>query len=302
MHSAYRDNPRLELRARCVARTGAGGGAFRASGRYLSVEGRCIFLFDHGAGPPLLFLHGIPTFSYVWRNVLPPLAPRWRCLAPDLLGFGYSEKPGGARFGVARQAEIVTGLLDELGIDRAAVVAHDFGALVAAELLARQPARVASLVLTNTSLRRQQWRSGPPLSLLRLPLLGELAMTLARRWMLKLAMRIYVSDDARLTPEVMAHYWWPFQHGFKRTLLALSRQRWAGEDDFARWRTALAGMAAPALIVWGGRDPTFTLDEADDLAALLPHARLEVLPGANHFLQEDAPAALAALVAAHLAT
>ncbi|HEU5423370.1 MAG TPA: alpha/beta fold hydrolase [Nitrolancea sp.] len=264
------------------------------------MAGRCIFLLDAGAGAPLLFLHGIPTFSYLWREVVPPLAESRRCLAPDLLGFGYSEKPSGTSFGPARQAEMVTGLLDELGIDRVAVVAHDFGALVAAELLARWPERVAALVLTNTSLRRDQWRSGPPFSLLRLPLVGELAMALARRWMLTLAMRVYVQNDTRLTRPVMAHYWWPFQHGFKRTLLALSRERWAGEDDFGRWRAALAAFAAPCLLVWGARDPTFTLAEANDLAALLPRGQLEVLPDANHFLQEDAPAALAALIDAFL--
>ena len=118
MQSAYPDNLQPDLRARCAERTGAGGGAFRASGRYLDVAGHCIFLVDHGAGPPLLFLHGIPTFSYLWREVVLPLAESRRCLAPDLLGFGYSEKPSGTSFGPARQAEMVTGLLDELGIDR----------------------------------------------------------------------------------------------------------------------------------------------------------------------------------------
>jgi pimeloyl-ACP methyl ester carboxylesterase len=258
-------------------------------------------VLEEGRGRPALFLHGIPTFSYVWRDVLPVVARVRRCLAPDLLGFGYSEKPRGLSFGVAAQADLMDGLLASLGQERIALVAHDYGALVAAELIARDQSRFDRLVLTNTSLRRGSWRNGVPLSLLRVRLVGEVAMALAQRWMLKWAMRVYVERRERLTDAVMAHYWRPFRHGFKRTLLVLSRERWASQVDFDRWRAALAAFPGPVLIVWGGQDPTFTLDQAHDLAALMPQARLEILPGANHFVQEDEPGALGRLIAEFLA-
>jgi pimeloyl-ACP methyl ester carboxylesterase len=255
---------------------------------------------DRGAGTPLLLLHGIPTCSFLWRDVLPVVATAHRCLVPDLLGFGYSEKPRAAHFGVGAQADLIEELLDVVGVGEVGLAAHDFGALVAAELLARRPERITALVLTNTSLRLSGWRAGAPLSLLRLPVIGELAMWQARRWMLRLAMRIYVSNDARLTPEVMAHYWWPFAHGFKRVLLALSRERWADEALFLRWREALRGYSGPVLVAWGLQDPTFG-QEVADILQLLPAARYEPLASANHFVQEDAPDALGQLIVDFLA-
>lgn len=275
--------------------------AYLDGGRAVAVADRCLFLIELGTGEPVLFLHGIPTWSYVWRDVLPPVARERRCLAPDLLGFGHSAKPRGAHFGVTAQADLIAGLLDGLGIAEVALVAHDFGALVAAELTARQPARISGLVLSNTSLRRRSWRAGAPLSLLRLPLVGEAALWLARPWMLKVAMRRYVADRERLTGDVTAHYWWPFAHGYKRVLLALAREGWASGDAFHRWRQALRSYGGPALVVWGARDPTFGLDEAADVQGLLPQARLELLPGANHFLQEDQPETFARLITGFLA-
>jgi pimeloyl-ACP methyl ester carboxylesterase len=271
-------------------------------GRLINTPGRQLFAVERGNGPPVLFLHGIPTYSYLWRDLSPVVALNHRTIALDLSGFGRSEKHSSWDYSVAAQADAVRSALRQLGIERAAFVAHDFGALVAVELLAREPELCSHLVLLNTSLRPAAWNGGlSPLSILRLPLAGELALALSRRWMLKRAMALYVDRIDRLTDDVMGHYWWPFEHGFKGTLLNLARHRSATPDDFERWRDTLRHLTIPALIAWGASDPTFTLADMRDLAALLPRARVQPITHANHFVQEDKPQAVGRLINAFLA-
>ena len=274
----------------------------QANGRLINTPGRQLFAVERGSGTPVLFLHGIPTYSYLWRDLLPVVALNHRAVALDLSGFGRSEKRPGWDYSVAAQADAVRSALRQLDIERPAFVAHDLGALVAVELLAREPELCSHLVLLNTSLRSASWSGGlSPLSILRMPLAGELALALSRRWMLKRAMAFYVDQIDRLSDDVMAQYWWPFEHGFKRTLLDLARQRLAAPDDFERWRGTLRRLTIPALIVWGASDPTFTLAEMRDLARLMPNARVQPIADANHFLSEDKPQATGRLINAFLA-
>lgn len=274
--------------------------SYRSMGRFVSTPGRILFLVDQGGGSPVLFLHGIPTYSYLWRDVTPLVALNHRTLAPDLTGFGLSEKHRDWDYSVRAQADTIHSLLLRLDLDRVAIACHDFGALVATELIARDPERCTNLIILNTSLRAESWSGVSPLSLLRIPILGEMALALSRPWMLTRAMQVYVNRRNRLTPGVMRHYWWPFQHGYLQTLLTMSRNRVASEGDFAHWRTALARLAVPCLLVWGADDPTFRLDEARDLATLIPDARLQIFDRANHFVPEDRPRATGRLINAFL--
>ena len=276
--------------------------SYRASGRMISVPGRQLFAIDQGSGAPVLFLHGIPTYSYLWRDVLPVVALNHRVIALDLPGFGLSEKQRTLDYSVAAAADAVRSSLRQLDIERVAIVAHDFGALLAAELISRESELCSHLVLLNTSFRPTAWTGGlSPLSFLSLPFVGELALALSRRWMLRWAMSVYVCRAERLTDSVMDHYWWPFDHGFKATLLNLSRNRTAEAVDFSRWRTSLQQLTIPCLIVWGVKDPTFTLADAHDLKRLIPTAQLHPLKQASHFVPEDRPLATGRLINAFLA-
>ncbi|MCS7050534.1 MAG: alpha/beta fold hydrolase, partial [Thermomicrobium sp.] len=140
-------------------------------GAFVFVEGRRWFVREVGEGAPVVFLHGIPTSSFLWRNVLPVVGRGRRAVAPDLLGFGRSDKPVRGAGTVTELVQHLARLLDRLGIQECALVGHDLGGLIAAAFLDRWPERVTHLVLSNTSFRPERWRAGTisPLSILRAP-------------------------------------------------------------------------------------------------------------------------------------
>jgi pimeloyl-ACP methyl ester carboxylesterase len=274
-------------------------------GSWRDVNGLPLFSVERepdepAGGLPLLFLHGIPTWSFLWRDVLEETRLANRSIALDLLGFGLSDKPEIVTPSVPNIASWVERFLAQLDSDAPefGVVAHDFGALVAAELVTRNPSRYPALVILNTSLRPDGWQGVSPLSILRVPWVGELSMRLARSWMLRYAMYPFVSERQRLTPDVAAGYWLPFEAGFDRTLLRLFRERPFGRSDFTRWREALTTYPGRSLILWGSQDPAFGLDHARDLQTLLPNARLIPYRHANHFLPEDRPRAAGRVIRA----
>jgi pimeloyl-ACP methyl ester carboxylesterase len=114
--------------------------------------------------------------------------------------------------------------------------------------------------------------------------------------MLKAAFGAFTAERARLNRDTMAVYWYPFDHGFDRVLLALYRRRALTEQDFCRWRDALEAFRRPALVAWGGLDRAFVPRRAAEIAHILPNARLEIFEHANHFLPEDRPEALGRLI------
>jgi pimeloyl-ACP methyl ester carboxylesterase len=258
-------------------------------------------VLDEGSGEPVVMLHGIPTHSYLWRDVARIVSVSRRVVTLDLLGFGFSDKPEDADLSPMGQADAIDELLHGLGIESYALVGHDYGALVACELLARNPERVTRLVLTNTSLQRAGWTSTSPLnplSWLKAPFIGEAALTVAQPFMLKQAFSIYVAERERLTDETMALYWHPFDNGFDHTMLRLSRDNRLDDDAFHRWKAALYGYKQPGIVVWGALDPTFRQNHARELVNLMPDCRFEVFKHSNHFIQEDRPQALGRLIAA----
>ena len=147
-------------------------------GSSVVVDGLRVHTVQHGAGTglPIVLLHGLPTTSYLWHDVVRDLAtrpgPGRRCIAPDLPGLGSSEVPPPGRAGLADIARIVLGLLNRLEIERAVLVGHDLGGGVAVSAAALAPERVAGLVLVDAPVHSDTWPPRPALPLLA-PGLGE---------------------------------------------------------------------------------------------------------------------------------
>jgi pimeloyl-ACP methyl ester carboxylesterase len=227
-------------------------------------------------GVPALYLHGIPTSSDDW---LPFLAATGG-LAPDLIGFGRSGKGGHLDYSIEGLADFIEPLLPE----QIKIVGHQWGAVVALELAARLTERVDALVLCNPLPLVNGFHWQGPARLWQRPLIGELVMGATTKWLLRRTLR----HGSPGWPEGrIAAIWEQFDQGTQRAILRLHRHTDADWLEAARAR--LSTVDAPALVLWGERDPWLPVELADPVARLLPDAAVELVGGAGHWPWLDHP-------------
>jgi pimeloyl-ACP methyl ester carboxylesterase len=130
--------------------TGIDRAAYPFTSRWLATPSGRLHYIDEGGGEPVLFVHGTPTWSFEWRHVVRALAPRWRCIAPDHLGFGLSDRPRDFPYTPEAHAANLAHFVDALGLQRFTLVVHDYGGPIALSLALGRPERVRRLVLINT--------------------------------------------------------------------------------------------------------------------------------------------------------
>lgn len=266
-------------------------------GEFLDLDGARLYYYasgSRGEGEPVVFLHGFPTSSHLWSDVVPLLPPGHRAIVVDLLGYGRSDRPGARDVTLRGHAERVLLLLDALRIERACMVGHDVGGGIAQSLAVRHPARVTRLCLVN-SVAFDAW-PGTEVKVARamIPLTRHLPPT----WVLSILrsdlLRGYV-DEARGARSV-AQYARPFASAEGRDalmahLLALD----SGETVALAPR--LKDIVHPAALVWGAADPFLPPAIGERLRHAIPGATLELVPDARHFTPEEAPDAVARVLA-----
>ena len=270
------------------------------------VDGVRLNVVHHGNGPglPVLLLHGVPTWSYLWRDVQRDLEHRHRTFAPDLVGLGCSERPAKGSYDFASQAALLLGLLDSLGLDRVAVVGHDVGGGIALHLTALAPSRVAALVLVDSPLHADTWPV-PAIRALAAPLLGEVQGGLMR--LVPDAGARYLASQlsrglraSELSPRSAAHYATPLLSGDgTRGLLALIRAA-----DPAAVEAAFDLVRAdppPTLVLWADGDAWFSPAVGRRIAGDIPGASYVEVADAGHFLPEDRPERVAEELSGFLA-
>ncbi len=270
--------------------------AWRDAGHEFSHDGRRYFCRVEGAGPELLLIHGFPTSSWDWHAIWPALVARYRVLAPDLLGFGFSDKPRGDFYRIGAQADACEALLALHGVKQAFVLAHDYGVSVAQELLARQREgaawRMRALALLNGGLFPQMHR---PILMQRL-LLSPLGPLIARLFNERGFRRSFASvfgpqtrpgdDDLRALWELMTYN---AGHRIAHWQIRYIPERVANQ---ARWVGALTETRVPLRLINGPADPVSGAHMAQHYARVVPNADVVSLPGIGHYPQVEAPAAV----------
>ena len=262
------------------------------------VAGAAIHYVDEGEGTPILMLHGNPTWSFLYRDVIQALKDDFRCVAIDLPGFGLSDAPEGFGFRAAEHAEVVAALVAELDLRDYVLLGQDWGGPIGLAAAGRAPERVAGLVLGNT----WAWSMGrrPPAHVWSLGIGGIPGRYVVEHLnaFVELAMRLG-ARRRRPSGRVMDHYTRPFPTAASRRPTWMFAREITGAGDFLE-REAHAALRAladrPALLPWGDRDPVFSTGDRDRLAVELPRAVIHPLRGAGHFIQEDAPDELAAAI------
>lgn len=265
--------------------------SFPFSRRYVQLRDGRIHLVDDGDGPPIVFVHGTPTWSYEYRHLLAAFRGRYRVIAPDHLGFGLSDRPRDADYSPEAHAARFAELLDTLDLHDVVLVVHDYGGPIALAWAAAHPERLRGLVLLNTF-------AGP----IRDPQTRRVARWLRGafgRWLYRvvnLSLRVILPSAygvrRRLTRDVHAHYLAPFAEPWSRVtvLHALARGLVGSEAFFARLAASLPRLApVPTTIVWGERDPAFGPGYRAELCRSFPHSELNIVRSAGHWPHEETP-------------
>ncbi len=272
---------------------------WRAQGSTHRHRGHTVFFREAGEGDALLLIHGFPTASWDWHAIWPELARRFRVIAPDLLGFGFSAKPRDHRYSIADQADLCEGLLDALGVRAAHVLAHDYGDTVAQELLARREERRAagatglelrSVCLLNGGLFPETHRPRPIQRLLISPL-GPLVARLTNRRSFERSFRPIFGPRTRPTERELDDFWrLVVASDGTRVFPSLIRYMEERRRHRARWVGALARTDVPLRLVNGPLDPISGAHMVERYRELVPRPDVVLLDGIGHYPQVEDPA------------
>ena len=271
--------------------------AFNFQPRYIDVHNSRIHYIDAGAGDPILFLHGNPTSSYLWRNIIPHLTSSGRCIAMDLIGMGQSDKPP-IEYRFVDHARYVDGFIEALSLKNITLVIHDWGSALGFHYAMRHENNIKGIAFMEAILKTAAWADFPPdfrlgFKLFRTPLIG---------WLMIAGLNIFVEQILpkaivrKLTKEERDHYRGPYKKIRDRTPL----WRWPNEipiegkpsdvteivDAYSRWLQGTdipkllffahpGGIVAEPTVVWC-RQKLKNLDTVD-------------IGKGIHYLQEDNP-------------
>lgn len=275
--------------------------AFPFTKKRIDVLGASMAYVDEGSGDPILFLHGNPTSSYLWRNIIPHVSGLGRCIAPDLIGMGDSEKID-SEYRFVDHARYVDGFIEALGLDRVTLVLHDWGSALGFAWAMRHPERVRALAFMEAILMPlPSWDVFPPpqrdlFVAICTPGVGE-DLVLERNVFVEQILPGAVL--AGLAPEAMAAYRAPFPDpASRRPVLAWPRQiPVAGQpaDVVATvnaYRDALTQSKLPKLMFAATPGAIGTADTVAWCRANLPALEIIDLGAGVHYLQEDHPDAI----------
>lgn len=273
--------------------------------RYATVGGHTLFYREAGPvdAPVFLLLHGFPTSSFMFRELIPPLADRYRVIAPDFLGFGLSDAPPADEFDYTFDAltDLTEGLLTRLGITRYAMYVQDYGAPVGWRLALRDPEAVTAIVTQNgngyeAGFVEEFWRGVWAYHAERTPeteagVRGALSLE-AIRWQ-------YVTgapDETLVSPDTWHHdHALVARQGNDEVQLALFRDYATNPPLYPKLHEYLRTSRVPVLAVWGRDDEIFAPAGAEAFAADAEEAEIHLLAG-GHFLLETAAPEVAALI------
>ena len=252
---------------------------------------------DEGSGEALLFVHGTPTWSFEYRHLIKNLAKRYRCIAPDHLGFGLSGRPAGFAYSPEAHAVVLREFVDRLGLERFTLIVHDFGGPIGLPLAVDQPSRVARVIVMNT----WAWPLDDDPKMARGARLigGAIGRFLYRHAnaSLKVIMPSAYGDKSKLTAAIHAQYLNVFRERDARVqvLHTLAKSLLGSRAHYQLLLDRIGALRRmPVLIIWGMKDSAFQPYQLDRWRSLLPNAVVEPIAGAGHWPHEEEPAAVIA--------
>lgn len=271
--------------------------------RYADLAAGRMHYVDAGAGPAVVLVHGTPVWSFLYRNLIKVLAKTHRCIAPDHLGFGLSDKPAGWPYRPEDHARNLRELIDGLGLRDITLVVHDFGGPIGLSYAVERPENVARLVLFNTwmwSLRdnREVAQIGRLFG-------GGFGQFLYER--LNFSPRFLIgaaAGETRLPRAIHRHYIDAAPTPQARHAMWVFARELAGSSEWydSLWARRERISSHPALLLWGMADRGVRsgIFDLERWQGLFAEARTVAYPGVGHFVQEEAAPQVAAEIGAFL--
>jgi cis-3-alkyl-4-acyloxetan-2-one decarboxylase len=246
---------------------------------------------DEGAGPPVLMIHGNPTWSFYYRDLVSAVVGEGgRAIAPDHLGCGFSDKPAGWSYRLADHVANLRRLVEHLALERFSLVVHDWGGAIGMGLATALPERVERMVVLNTAAfrsPRMPWR----IALCRWPVIGELIVR---------GLNGFAGPATRMTtvrplaPTVRRAYLWPYRSWADRVAIARfvqdipTRPTHPSHGALVTIEEGLSRLAGkPMHLAWGGRDWCFDRSFFEEWRRRFPAAGAQWLDDAGHYVLED---------------
>jgi cis-3-alkyl-4-acyloxetan-2-one decarboxylase len=275
-------------------------------GNYLDLAGNRLHYLDEGSGEPLVMVHGNPTWSFYYRNLVKAFSDRYRVIAPDHIGCGMSDKPGRDSYPYTLKQRVadLEALLEKLEIgDNITLVVHDWGGMIGMTYATLHPEKIKRLVILNTGAFHLPKTKPFPRSIwfCRTPLLGPLLVQGGNAFCLAAAR--WCATKKPLTPEIRHGYLAPYDSWANRIAvlrfvqdipLVPSDEGYQlvsqVEDNIQQFRSI------PTVICWGEKDFVFDEHFLKQWTEYLPEAKVHRFPEAGHYVLEDASDEIIAIV------
>ena len=256
------------------------------AGKFVRLDTRKIRYVDSGSGIPLIFIHGFGSSIYSWRKNLGPIAKHHRVCAPDLPGFGYSEKPLDADYSIDAYADFILQFMDKLQIPQAILVGHSLGGGIALLTSLKFPSRIKALVLVDA----EAYPITPPLMLrvAKLPVIRSVIHRAIGEWVVRISLKRSYYDHDLITERLVEEYYRPFltENGKSAAIKVLQAMDFEKLKELPR---RYRRIRKKALIIWGKEDRISRIHLAHKLKRDLPYARLKIIPRSGHLVQEEKP-------------
>ncbi|MEX2381328.1 MAG: alpha/beta fold hydrolase [Opitutales bacterium] len=249
---------------------------------------------DEGSGEPILMLHGNPTWSFYYRNLVKDLsADGFRCIAPDHIGCGFSSKPQEYSYTLAQHIENLEALVKNLDLTGITLVLHDWGGAIGMGFATRQPEKIKRIIILNTGAflsKEIPWQ----INICRIPVFGAAVIRGLNGFALP-ATRMATTRAGGLPPEVARGFLWPYRTWHDRVANLRFVQDIPMKPDHRSFAT-LAEIESklplfrktPSMICWGGKDFCFNDHFLDRWKAEFPGAAVHRFADAGHYVLEDA--------------
>jgi len=270
---------------------------FPFESKYLDVHGSKMHYIDEGEGDPILFLHGNPTSSYLWRNVIPHLSSKGRCIAPDLIGMGKSDKPD-IDYSFEDHSKYLESFIEQMGLKNVTMVIHDWGSGLGFHYAMRHEANVKGIAFMEAMVKTLEWSDLPAahkvgFKLFRTPGIGWFMISVNNMFLKKMLPQLIVR---KLTKEEIDVYEAPYQTIKSRKPV----RRWPVEVPIAGKPASTYTMISdyskklqesdlPKLLFTADPGAIITKDWADWCRQNLKNLDVVHIGEGLHFIQEDNP-------------